>query len=114
MKIIPATLDDLNRIQKAAAADNHPVFAPTHFAVDESYAVRGYFSAGGVTCVMFWSSTKNNPVQSLRLVKASQDEARKTGKPVIYPCAPDSPFAPLLPDLGFEKIGNANFWILKK
>ncbi|MEI9961341.1 MAG: hypothetical protein WDM76_09525 [Limisphaerales bacterium] len=114
MKIIPASAEDLARIEAAAAADGHPAFAPTHFFENSAGAVRGYFSAGGVTCVMFWSHTLNQPLESLRLVKESQRQARAMGRPVLYPCAPDSPFVPLLPDLGFEKIGNADFWLLKK
>ena len=112
MKIYPATPGDLDRIKAAAAADHHPAFAPTHFGQDASGQVKGYFSVGGLTAVMFWSHTGNSPIESLRLVKASQHLARQTGKPVIYPCSQKSPFAPLLPDLGFEKLGNADLWKL--
>jgi hypothetical protein len=62
---------------------------------------------------MFWSHTKNKPLESIRFVKESQRLAREAGKPVFYPCSPDSPFVPLLPELGFEKVGNADFWLLK-
>ena len=88
----------------------------TRIALDAERAaghVRGYFSAGGATAVFFWSHTGNRPVESLRLVRASQAAARDLGKEVFYPCAANSPFAPLMDDLGFEKIGNADFWRLK-
>ena len=114
MKIKAATPADLARIEAAARADHHAAFAPTHLMENDAGEVRGYFSTDGCAIVMFWSHVGNVPLASIRLVNESKSEARKLGKPVFYPCDPKSPFAPLLPRLGFELVGNANFWKLKE
>lgn len=114
MKICPATATDLARIELAAAADGHLAPHSTHFLQDEAGAVRGAFCAGGVTTILFWSHTKNNPFASIKAVEAAKRAARSHGQPVLCLCTEDSPFGPLMPDLGFAKLGVANVWELKQ
>src|SRR6185312_2165215 len=93
-------------------ADNHVCFQPTHFLQSDAGEIRGYFSTD-VTPLFLWSHTGNEKTASLRFVKQAIEHARLPGKPVIAPCTVDSPFVPVLPGLGFLKLGNCDLWTLK-
>ena len=113
MTIRPATNADVQRIAQAALADYHPAFAPSHLLENDAGEIRGYFSVAGITPLLFWSHTGNDRFNSLRFAKAAVAAARATRNLVLLPCSAASPFVPVLPGLGFEKIGPAEFWRLK-
>lgn len=114
MKINPVTTaDDLAKIIVAATAENHPVLDPSHMAVNEAGDVRGYFSAGRVNLGIFWSSVKNTPLESMKIVKAGRAELARQGKLQILLCDEISPFHALMPRIGFARLGNSDLFILK-
>lgn len=113
MRILPATPADLGLIVAAARLDGHIALGSTHFLKDENGSIKGAFSAGGVTTILFWSHTGNSRFASLRAVEAAKKAARAHGKPVLCLCTDDSPFTPMMPDFGFTKLGSANVWELK-
>ena len=110
------SLSDVRRVEEAAAADGHVCFAPTHFLESNNGEVRGCFSTA-VTALFFWSHKGNSKFDSLRFVDAAKAaavvKASQTGGRVFWPCTPHSPFVPLLPELGFERLGSADFWEMK-
>ena len=113
MKIKPATQADLARIEAAARADGHTSFLPTHFMENERGEVRGCFSAGSFSLIFFWSHTGNAACASLKQVAAAKAAAAELGRPVLWPCTVESPFAPHMEKMGFEILGHANLWRLK-
>lgn len=95
----------------AAAADNHPVLYPTHVLEDGGRIV-GYASAPWSPTIYFWADSKR--VKALSSVRALQQVERIVGThgwgSLVVPCAPDSPFHPILPRLGYRNLGRADFF----
>jgi hypothetical protein len=104
---------EAQRVVRACEADGHVCVAPTHLLEDPRGSVRGYISLGRINTAVFWSHTGNSKFDSLKFAKQTFALARLQTKPAAYLCTGDSPFASLLPGLGFELIGEANLWRLK-
>lgn len=91
---------------RAAATDDHVVIAPSHIARQAGQIV-GYASLGSIAVVNVWlDSRRVTAFDSLRLLRASEEEARRLGlKQYLMPCAHTSPFYPHMERLGFKRLG---------
>ena len=106
----PMSLHDMDPLQIAAAADQHRVIFPSHVA-DADGEIVGYASICRVPMMFIWAhSTKLNARQSFRLLGEVEAEAAKVSPVVVLPCATTSPFHPLMPRLGYQRLGPADFY----
>jgi len=104
--------DDLRQLEAAAAADEHVVVWPT-LAIEKNGALVGYLSVGEVALVNMWAHTKRVTARDtfthLRVIEAKLANA---GFPAVcFPVAPNSPFKPLMPHLGYQHFGEYGFWM---
>ena len=99
-------------LQAAAAADHHPVLAPTHVLMLGDQ-ILGYLSIGGLPTVHAWfDSQHKNPAQSIRMIEAGETIVREQGQQhYCVAVAEQSPFSPHMPRLGYELLGKTNLWI---
>ena len=90
------------QLTAAAEADNHRLILPTH-GVWRGEAAVGYASICATPCVHVWFSTKALKARdSFTLVQHFESLVRKKGHGiVIVPCWELSPFAQLMPHLGY-------------
>ena len=102
----------VQRLQQAAAADNHMVVAPTHIMMKGDEIV-GYFSLNGLPTIRAWFDTKNkHAADSLKMIEHGETLVRETGAPLYcIGVAEDSPFLPHMERLGFTKLGTQTVWI---
>lgn len=105
---------DRQRAATAARDNGHVCLAPTHLLESLQGEVRGFASIGAITTILFWSHTANDKFASCKFAKRTIELARSRGEPVVCLCTSDSPFAELMPGLGFELIGDAKLWKLKQ
>jgi len=96
--------NSLERAQLAAAAqeDNHSLILPTHGIWRGQTAV-GYASVCATPCVHVWFSTKALKARdSFAIIQHLEQLVRDRGHGiVIVPCWEQSPFARLMPHLGY-------------
>lgn len=106
------SLQDLPALQAAAAADRHPVIAPT-VVVKRGHEIVGYASIAQVSTVIIWlHSQKVVARESYRVFREIEARAARHAPQTIMPCAQDSPFRPYLPRLGYTVLGRAD-WLWK-
>ena len=105
---LPATLE---RLTRQAAADQHPVIAPTHI-MQKGDEVIGYFSIGGLPTVQAWfDSHHKHAADSLKMIEHLETILREQGVRVFaVACAPQSPFSSHMERLGFRKLGETVMW----
>ena len=99
IQIRPCRKEDVEPLQKAAAADNHGVWFPSHI-LEKDGEIVGYFSAA-VPVVLSWQDSKKmNAADSLK--ELGFIEGVLSQFPFIcIPCDPDSPYMTFLPKNGY-------------
>jgi hypothetical protein len=105
---VPAKLQQL---AEKAAADNHPVIAPTH-CLEKGGEIIGYFSIGGLPTVQAWfDSQHKHAADSLKMIEHLETILREQGvRMFAVACAPESPFSTHMERLGFRKMGTTVLW----
>lgn len=108
-EILPAKLQTL---QAAAAADQHPVIAPTHVML-KGPDIIGYLSLGGLPTVQAWFDSRHkHPLDSLKMIEHGETILREQGvRQFALCCAEQSPFHPHLERLGFKCLGTTQVWV---
>lgn len=98
--------EELEALERAAAADNHSVLAPTHLVVRGGDIV-GYASIGGIPILNVWvDSQRVKARESAYLLNAAENVAAATGvRRILLPCSQESPFHPLIEKLGYTRLG---------
>lgn len=118
----------LRALTEAAAADEHRVIGATHLITRErpgrGIEIVGYAGIGGAVLVTAWvDSRKVRARESLGLLSVVESlagnvvvdvpgQGRQPARMMVQPCAQGSPFRPLMGELGYELLGNAE-WCLK-
>lgn len=106
------TREELDRLVEAAKADAHRVVLATH-VVEKDGEIVGYGSINAAPTINLWlDSKKVKPLDSIRLLHRLTDGLSFTGaRHVLMPCADNSPFAPIMPQLGFEPLGHTTLYL---
>lgn len=103
----------LQLVQKAKE-DSHGTFEPTQ-VVRKDGAIVGYFSIGEPGCctVFAWLSTKEMPPrESFHLINTVESMIRcGTAKVICFPVPKDSPFHPLMKEMGYVSAGTYEYFV---
>lgn len=107
--------EEFKELCDKAHADGHGVYAPTQVIWKNGERV-GYFSVGspGVPLVFAWLSTKDklSTRDSFHLINSIESLCAAGGaSAVAFPVPQDSPFLPLMEEMGFKKAGEYTFFI---
>jgi hypothetical protein len=108
-KIIPFTPDRLEELKAAASADGHAVIEPTALLVEDG-KIRGYAGLG-LPVIFFWSHTGNSPRATFEFADYCE---KLSGPRFVVPCTADSPLFPYMEHRGYERLGNADFFLMRK
>lgn len=102
----------LEQLQRAAAADQHPVIAPTHVMMKGAEII-GYLSLNGLPTVQAWfDSGHKHAADSLKLIEHGETILREQGvRSYAICCAETSPFNPHMNRLGFKLLGTTQVWV---
>jgi Xaa-Pro aminopeptidase len=102
--------EELQALEKAAAADDHTVIAATHL-ITKGKEIVGYASIGGLVMVNVWmDSQRLKARESCHLINTIENIAANGGaRALCVPCAAHSPFYPLMPGLGYSRLGVSSF-----
>ena len=102
----------LQALQAKAAADQHPVIAPTHIMM-KGEEIIGYLSLGGMPVVQAWFDSRHkHPADSLKMIEHGETIFREQGVRVFAICCADnSPFQPHMERLGFSLLGTTQLWV---
>lgn len=102
-----AKADQLPALVGLAQADRHAVYAPTHIIWKDDQMV-GYFSVGARPLVLAWLSTqKLQSRDSFSLINLVENQLSLGGvRGAVFPVQKESPFYPLMNNLGFVNAGN--------
>jgi hypothetical protein len=102
----------LAQLRERAAADNHPVLAPTHIML-RGGKICGYLSLGSLPTVQAWFDTQHkHAADSIRMIEHGETIIREQGHPAYAVCvAETSPFQPHMERLGFKLMGTTQIWI---
>ena len=88
--------EDYDALTKAAAADGHPVYAPST-VYEKDGEIVGYYSMS-VPLVMTWQHTKKmGPLDSVKVLGHIEGSLRAFPF-VCLPCDPESPFMRFCPN----------------
>jgi hypothetical protein len=107
--------EELKELHDKALADNHGIYFPTQVIWKNGEKV-GYFSVGapGVPVVFAWLSTGGELTarDSFSLINAVESLCAAGGaRAVAFPVPEDSPFFPLMEEMGFKPAGKYTFFI---
>lgn len=106
------TKDELQRLVEAAKADDHRVVLATH-VVEKDGKIVGYGSINGAPLVNLWLDSKAvSPADTARLFRRLTDGLSFQGaRHMLMPCAENSPFAPMMGGMGFERLGPTTLYL---
>jgi len=108
------TEEDVKELNAAAKADNHSVVLPSHVLRKDGKIV-GYFSVAppGMPCVLAWLSTKDMPArESFHLINGIECQVAHAGcQAIMWPIPKDSPFYPLMEQMGYKNCGQYELFI---
>ena len=98
-------------LQRAAAADDHLVLAPTHVMMKGEQIV-GYLSLGGLPTVHAWFDSKSpHASDSLKMIETGEAIMASNGaRQYAVAVAEHSPFTAHMERLGFTKLGTTTLW----
>lgn len=101
----------LTQLKARAGADDHVVIAPTHVMLRGGDVI-GYLSIAGMPTVHAWfDSTIKNPRHSRNMIAHGETALRESGvRQYFVCCAKSSPFFPRMAELGFQWVGETNFF----
>jgi hypothetical protein len=103
----------LAALHEKAADDDHMVIAPTHVMVKGGEII-GYLSLAGMPMVHAWFDSGHKHVNdSLKMIEHGETVLRANPQVRQYTicCAEESPFSPLMPGMGFKKLGTTTVWM---
>ena len=106
---------DLVELKAAAAADAHEVICPTHI-VRKSGELVGYFSILAAPTAYVWLDSKRvRPRDSFSLLNTATNIAIGIGNPdfLVVGCDSGSPFASLMPSMGYVHTMNTHLYVKK-
>jgi hypothetical protein len=104
---------ELKALVEAAAGDNHVPLFPTHL-VWRGGEIVGYLSLLNTPVVNYWShSQKMRGRESLEFIRWAEAMAACQVPQIIVPCAVDSPFFKLMPEMGYTLVGHTAFFVKK-
>ncbi len=108
------TKEEFLELVAKAKEDSHGVFEPT-LAVKKDGKLVGYFSIGqpGFVTVFAWLSTKEMAArESFHLINTVEGMASANGaKAICFPVPKDSPFHPLMKEMGFVSAGTYEYFV---
>jgi hypothetical protein len=106
------TPEILPALEVAARADDHGLVLPTHL-VKRGEEIRGYFSMNAAPLLCTWLDSKRVVArESILLLNSVENYLRLAGhKNLITTCTDNSPFRPFMADLGFRRLGTADFFL---
>lgn len=107
----PRDEKDFERLIQAAKADDHEVIAATDL-VWRGKELVGYGSLGGIPMLHVWVARgKVRARESLMLLQYAENVMFRSGsRQVIMPCWDQSPFAPFMEKLGYQKLGTTTLY----
>ena len=106
------TREQIEAIQRGAAADNHYVIAPTHY-VEKNGQIAGYWSINGIPNFHLWHDSKLITARdSIHLTDIGDAIISNMGfsECVMY-CAKSSPYYNYMHKLGFQGGFNTNLFV---
>ena len=98
---------DLENLQLAAAADNHPLLYPSHIAEKDGQIIGYGGIVPNVAMVNVWiDSRKAQARDSVYCLNVVENLAFATGaKRIVMPCSEQSPFFPYMERFGYRRLG---------
>ena len=102
---------EFERLQEAAAADDHVLISPTHFFEKDGKPM-GYVSILPCSPVHWWMDSKvGNAFDSLRTIKQLEQEAYKQGiRHYQVAVADTSPYHSKMHKMGFSSLGDTTLF----
>ncbi len=108
--------DEFNELVELAKVDKHGVYCPTHVVKRNNEKI-GWFSIGspGVPVVFAWLSTeKVGPRESFSLINLIENHVELNGATAVaFPIPRESPFHPLMENMGYAFSGNYDYFVKK-
>ena len=111
LTVIPCPSVRVPALQAAAAADEHKAYLPTHLVTRQEEII-GYISLEQASFMMIWLDSKRvHARESVLVLNTIENTLRLVGrKHLVTTCSTQSPFRPVMPELGFTRWGAAEFY----
>ena len=107
ISVDPWLREAMNEASRRDSGHHAPL--ATHVFVRDDFQIVG--AAGiAVPTLTFWAASTSTPRESWEMTKLANERMATLHENFLAPCAPDSPFFPLMGRLGYRRIGPADFF----